>query len=134
MKASTLNFVLLALVDCLYIGEKAEAKVILMNDDKNTKAYDCYERITPAGEDPNGWSTNLKSGRAKVIDFGESFMVVQPDQDAMAYSGNLSAESINDFRTNQPEKGITMGKGQRGAYGTYFYIGTTYMISWDCRK
>lgn len=104
----------------------------LMNESPKAKIYDCRETVTKISLYGNPVGTK-RIGEMQIVDFGDSFFAINPEANATSFSGFLASD-IDGFKTNTPVDGVTMGKGIGENDGTYIYIGTTYLISWDCRK
>lgn len=122
----------LILASSLLLACSMASAAPLMNVSPNAKVYDCRETVTKISSYGNPISTK-RIGEMQIVDFGDSFFAINPEANATSFSGFL-AGTIDGFKTNTPVDGVTMGKGVGEGEGTYIYIGTTYLISWDCRK
>lgn len=123
---------LLALA-CLYASAASATTVVPLNVAEGVSVYNCAETLTKI--DHLGKPMLAKStGEVQVVDYGDSFFVLSTGANAIAFSGPLGRGTDNDYRTAQPVRGITMGKGYGGSTGTFIYIGTSVMMSWDCRR
>lgn len=115
------------------IAVHAEAAPVLMNE-SDAKVYNCLERVTKMGSTGIPAPLSEFNYNVQVVDYGSSFFVISTEKDALAFSGMLRPDIAAGYKTNQPVKGVTMGKGFGDEAGTYIYIGEHTVISWNCRK
>lgn len=124
----------LALVSSVAHSGEYGSPAIRLNLNEYTKTYDCKELLTAV--DSQGQQVGLTKpvGTVQILDYGDSFFVVNTKVNSALYSDSLSADKDGtEFRMSRPAAGLAMGKGYGKSAGTYIYIGTSNMISWDCR-
>lgn len=123
----------LGLCICMTVATNALAVPVLLNESR-AKVYDCLERVTKIGSTGIPAALSEFNYNVQVVDFGDAFFVISTEKDALAFSGQLRPDIAAGYKTNQPVKGVTMGKGYGSEAGSYIYIGEHTTISWNCRQ
>ncbi len=116
-----------------FFAANAHAVPVLLNE-SDAKVYNCLERLTSLGSTGIPAALSQFNYNVQVVDYGTSFFVISTSSDSLAFSGMLRPDIAAGYKTNQPVKGVTMGKGYGEEAGTYIYIGEHTLISWNCRK
>jgi len=110
----------------------ATASATMLNINKTAVVYDCLETVTKINITGKMVGTERYSD-VNILDFGDSFFAVSPSANAVAFSETLKPDG-DGYESSQPQAGITMSRGIGKNAGSYLYLGTHSMISWDCRK